>query len=122
MRLPERRWLVGGLAAALLCAVVVVLVRAPAPAVSGPSTADFTALDAAGRQNAVVLGTDLTNGVAQAAPFPVPSTAPLPVPSTVDSVDGLTVSYEGSLTVGVAEPLLFQVTRDGAPVPVQRYL
>ena len=37
-------------------------------------------------------------------------------------MDGLTVSYEGPLTVGVAEPLLFHVSRDGVPVAVQPYL
>ena len=76
--------------------------------------ADFTAIDAAGRQSAVVLGVDLADGVA--AP------RALPAPSTVDSVHGLTVSYEGPLTVGVAEPLLFHVSRDGVPVAVQPYL
>jgi hypothetical protein len=79
----------------------------PAP---GPyrAYADFAALDKAGRQNAVVLGTDL------------PSTAPpAPRPSTVDD---LAVRYEGTLTVGVAEPLLFRVTRAGAPVALQPYL
>jgi len=84
----------------------------------GPGTyrayADFTALDAAGRQSAVVLGVDLPDGVA--AP------RALPAPSTVDSTDGLTVSYEGSLTVGVAEPLLFHVSRGGVPFTVQPYL
>jgi hypothetical protein len=78
----------------------------PAP---GPyrAYADFTALDAAGKQNAVVLGVDL----------PAVGTAPAPPPA-----DDLTVSHEGSLTVGVAEPLLFRVTRHGAPVTLQPYL
>jgi hypothetical protein len=70
--------------------------------------ADFAALDAAGRQNAVVLGADL----------PASGAVPRPVPAD----DGLTVRHEGSLTVGVAEPLLFRVTRNGAPVTVQPYL
>jgi hypothetical protein len=81
--------------------------RLPAP---GPyrAYADFTALDAAGRQSAVVLGVDL------------PSTSgPAPAPSTVDD---LAVRYEGSLTVGVAEPLLFRATRGGSPVALQPYL
>jgi len=79
----------------------------PAP---GPyrAYADFTALDAAGKQNAVVLGVDLPAGV---------GSAPAPSPA-----DDLTVSHEGSLTVGVAEPLLFRVTRHGAPVALQPYL
>jgi hypothetical protein len=71
--------------------------------------ADFTAVDAAGRQNAVVLGVDLP---ANTAAGPAPS-------STVDS---LTVEHEGTLTVGVAEPLLFRVTRAGRPVTLQPYL
>jgi hypothetical protein len=73
--------------------------------------ADFTALDT---RQAVVLGTDLGVGPSAAVP--------LPPPSTVDGVDGLTVSYAGSLAVGVAEPLLFRVTRGGTPVAVQPYL
>jgi hypothetical protein len=78
----------------------------PAP---GPyrAYADFTALDAAGKQNAVVLGVDLPAGGAAASAQPD---------------EGLTVSHEGSLTVGVAEPLLFRVTRHGAPVTLQPYL
>jgi hypothetical protein len=75
--------------------------------------ADFAALDGSGRQN-LVLGTDISAGDGP----PVP----LPAPSTVDTVDGLTVSYAGSLTAGVVEPLLFRVTRSGAPVAVQPYL
>jgi hypothetical protein len=78
----------------------------PAP---GPyrAYADFTALDAAGKQNAVVLGIDLpaTGGTVPSPPG-----------------DDLAVSHEGPLTVGVAEPLLFRVTRDGAPVTLQPYL
>jgi hypothetical protein len=75
--------------------------------VPGPGTyrafADFTAIDAAGRQNAVVLGLDLPPGV------------PAGPPSTVDSPG--TVTYRGTLRVGVVEPLLFKASR-----PLQRYL
>src|SRR3989440_1268054 len=82
----------------------------PAP---GPyrADADFTALDAAGKQNAVVLGVDL--------PAAGPATAPSSAPSAVDD---LVVHREGELTVGVAEPLLFRVARNGAPVTLQPYL
>jgi hypothetical protein len=82
--------------------------RLPAP---GPyrAYADFAALDPAGRQNAVVLGTD------------IPSTAAAPAPSP-STVDDLAIRYDGRLTVGVAEPLLFRVTRAGAPVTLQPYL
>lgn len=78
----------------------------PAP---GPyrAYADFTALDAAGKQAAVVLGVDL------------PAAGAATIPS---SVDDLVVHREGELTVGVAEPLLFRVTRNGAPVTLQPYL
>jgi hypothetical protein len=74
----------------------------PAP---GPyrAYADFTALDG----NAVVLGVDLPASGSPVSPPPA---------------DDLTVSHEGSLTVGVAEPLLFRVTRHGAPVSLQPYL
>ncbi len=71
-------------------------------ALPGPGTyrafADFTALDAVGKQNAVVLGVDL--------PGTPSSAAPLPPPSTVDGQ----VSYAGTLKVGVVEPLLFKVS------------
>jgi hypothetical protein len=79
--------------------------RLPAP---GPyrAYADFAALDPAGRQNAVVLGTD------------IPSTAAAPAPSP-STVDDLAIRYDGRLTVGVAEPLLFRVTRAGAPVTLR---
>jgi hypothetical protein len=78
----------------------------PAP---GPyrAYADFTALDAAGKQAAVVLGVDL------------PAAGAATIPS---SVDDLVVHREGELTVGVAEPLLFRVARNGAPVTLQPYL
>jgi hypothetical protein len=62
-----------------------------------------------------VLGVDLTVTGASSA-------APLPQTSTVDTVDGLTVSYQGIPRSGVAEPLLFRVTRDGRPVTLQPYL
>jgi hypothetical protein len=93
--------------------------RLPAP---GPyrAYADFTALDTAGRQNAVVLGVDLLP-VDLPAPAPSPAPTPSPAPS-LSTVDDLVVSQEGTLTVGVAEPLLFRVTRAGAPVALQPYL
>jgi hypothetical protein len=78
----------------------------------GPGTwrayADFTAIDASGKQNAVVLGVD------------VPASGASTAPSTVD--DDLAVTYDGKLTVGVAEPLLFHVTRAGKPAALQPYL
>lgn len=84
-------------------------------ALPGPGTyrayADFTVLDP---RQAVVLGTDIDAGSA--------TPTPLPAPSTVDSVDGFAVSYAGALTVGVAEPLLFRVTRGASPVTLRPYL
>jgi len=87
--------------------------------------ADFTALDAAGRQNAVVLGADVppSTPVAPAPSAPASASPAGPsVPTGPSTVDGLTVSSEGALRVGVAEPLLFRVTRAGVPVAVQPYL
>ena len=77
--------------------------------------ADFSALDAKNNAVAVVLGVDLTVPGASSA-------APLPPTSAVDTVDGLTVSYQGIPRSGVTEPLLFRVTRDGRPVTLQPYL
>jgi hypothetical protein len=77
--------------------------------------ADFSALDAKNSPVAAVLGVDLT----------VPGTAadePLPQTSTVDTVDGLTVSYQGTSRAGVTEPLLFSVSADGRPVTPEPYL
>lgn len=77
--------------------------------------ADFSALDAKNNAVAAVLGVDLTVPGSSSA-------APLPPTSTVDTVDGLTVSYQGIPRSGVTEPLLFRVTRDGRPVTLQPYL
>src|SRR2546421_1866181 len=212
MRFPKR-WVVAALAAVLLGAVVVLLVKAPVPAVSGPSTAALTGPESAphthvmtapsgapvpvgglassaGGYSFVVTGTspftfhiegpdgrtvtrfavvndkplhlivvrrDLT-GYQHAHPtmapdgtWTVPLTLPPPgpyrafadftvpggpavalgtdLPASASSagqlsstVDELTVTHEGALTVGVAEPLVFRVTRAGAPVQLQRYL
>ena len=78
--------------------------------------ADFSALDAKNNPVAVVLGVDLT------VPGSAVAAAPLPRTSTVDTVDGLTVSYQGTPRSGVTEPLLFTVSRDGRPVTLQPYL
>jgi hypothetical protein len=77
--------------------------------------ADFTAVDASGARAAAVLGVDLT----------APGTAaaePLPAGADRDAPDGFTVSIEGDLTIGTVEPVLFRVTRSGAPVTLQPYL
>jgi hypothetical protein len=68
--------------------------------------ADFTAIDAKGGQQAVVLGVDVAVPGAGAA-------TPLPAPATSSTVDGYTVSYDGAPAVGVVEPMLFRITRNG---------
>lgn len=77
--------------------------------------ADFTAIDAKGTANAVVLGLDIP--VAGTAPA-----VPLPAAATTSAVDGFTVGYEGAPSAGVVEPLLFDITRDGRPVDLEHYL
>lgn len=77
--------------------------------------ADFTALNAAGTQTALALGTDLT---VRGDYDP----AALPAPAGKSTVDGYTVTYEGTPTVGATAPLLFRVARNGAPVTLQPYL
>lgn len=77
--------------------------------------ADFAALDAKGNATAAVLAVELTaTGVATAQP--------LAAPATTNQVAGFTVSYQGSPTVGTAEPFLFTITRAGAPVVPEHYL
>jgi hypothetical protein len=77
--------------------------------------ADFSALDGKGNPVAAVLGVDLT--------VPGGSTAiPLPPADHTSTADGLVVSYLGQPKPGVAEPLLFTVTRAGRPVTPQPYL
>jgi hypothetical protein len=64
--------------------------------------ADFTALSATGSQTAVTLGWDITiNGVYEAKP--------LPPAARESTVDGQTVTYEGTPVVGATSPLLFRV-------------
>jgi hypothetical protein len=77
--------------------------------------ADFAAIDAAGAQSPVTLGVDLVVA-GDYAPKPVPA------PATGTSVDGFTVNYQGTPKAGVTQPLLFRVTRDGAPAQLERYL
>jgi len=78
--------------------------------------ADFAALNAAGAQTGVTLGVDLTVAGAY-TPTPNP-------PAARDStVDGFTVTYEGTPRVGATHPLVFRVFSSGAPVPsLERYL
>jgi hypothetical protein len=46
----------------------------------------------------------------------------VPAPAREATVDGLTVGYEGTPSVGATQPLQFRVTRAGAPAPLQPYL
>lgn len=73
------------------------------------AVADFTANGAGGAQTAVTLGTDLTVAGAY-QPETVPAAA------REATVDGYTVSYEGTPQIGATAPLLFRVFKDGQPV------
>lgn len=79
--------------------------------------ADFTAVDdATGGQIPATLGVDL---VAEGDYTPTP----LPAPAREATVDGFVTTYEGTPQVGAAQPLLFRVFTDGAPVAgLERYL
>ncbi|MEO3819355.1 hypothetical protein [Plantactinospora sp. B24E8] len=78
--------------------------------------ADFTARDGAGAEVPVTLGVDL---VVAGAYTP----HPLPGPAREATVDGFTVTYEGTGQVGASTPLLFRVFADGNPVTdLQPYL
>jgi hypothetical protein len=71
--------------------------------------ADFTAIGAAGAQTAMVLGTDITVAGAY-------QPTPLPAAERQATVDGYTVTYEGTPQIGATSPLLFRVFQDGRPV------
>jgi hypothetical protein len=87
----------------------------PAPGVWRAYT-DFVALNATGAQMAVKLGVDLTVAGAYTA-------TPIPAATRDSTVDGYTVTYEGTPQVGATQPLVFRVFRSGAPVPnLERYL
>jgi hypothetical protein len=77
--------------------------------------ADFAVRDAAGQDLPATLGVDLT-----AAGAYTPHVLPAPARTAV--VDGLTVGYEGTPTVGATQPLQFRVTQAGAPAALQPYL
>ncbi|GAB2923566.1 hypothetical protein GCM10027280_08310 [Micromonospora polyrhachis] len=78
--------------------------------------ADFTARDDAGRETASTLGVDLV-AAGDYAP------RPLPVAVREATVDGFTVTYEGTPQVDATQPLLFRVFQDGSPVGgIERYL
>lgn len=79
--------------------------------------ADFAAPDASGTEHEVTLGVDLV-AAGNFAP------RPLPPAGREATVDGLTVTFEGSPRVGATQPLLFRVlSAGGAPVTdLQPYL
>ncbi|GHJ50420.1 hypothetical protein Cs7R123_77620 [Catellatospora sp. TT07R-123] len=77
--------------------------------------ADFTAVDKAGIQTAVALGTDLTVA-GDYAPKALPAAA------QQTETGGYTVAYQGATMIGASQPMLFTVTRDGKPVTMQPYL
>lgn len=72
--------------------------------------ADFAVTDPAGAQTALTLGTDLTV-TGDYRP------RPLPAPAQKSTVDGFTVTFEGTPKVGATQPILFRVTGE-----LQRYL
>lgn len=77
--------------------------------------ADFTALADDGRQTAVTLGVDL---VAPGGYQP----RPLPAPATSATVDGFTVSYQGTPQTGLTVPLTFRFGAAGGTPTLERYL
>lgn len=77
--------------------------------------ADFVAVPRDGARTALTLGVDLV----AAGPYrPVA----LPAPSRIATVDGHTVSYEGTPEVGTMRPLLFRVSTGAGPAALQPYL
>lgn len=72
--------------------------------------ADFTTPTVGAMQAALTLGVDLTVAGSY-------QPAALPAPARQSTVDGLSVTYEGTPTVGSAQPFLFHV-----PGQVERYL
>ncbi|MEH1027695.1 hypothetical protein [Micromonospora profundi] len=77
--------------------------------------ADFTAVADDGGQAAVTVGVDL---VAPGGYQP----RPLPKPATSTTVDGFTVSYQGSPQAGATVPLTFRVDGAGGVAALERYL
>lgn len=77
--------------------------------------ADFTAIDSAGTQTAVTLGADLTV-TGDYTP------EKLMEPAAESTADGITMTMAGTVTPGVASPVMFTPTRDGRPVELEPYL
>ena len=76
---------------------------------------DFTAIGADKKQSAQTLGVDLTVA-GEYAPVA------LPAPAAQAAVAGFVVAYEGTARTGATQPLLFRVTKGGAPAALQPYL
>lgn len=72
--------------------------------------ADFTAVGASGSQTPLTLGYDIPVG-GDYTPRPVPAAA------RQSTVDGRTVSYEGTTVVGATSPLLFRVSDNAVLEP-----
>jgi hypothetical protein len=83
--------------------------RLPEPGV-WRAYADFAVIDASRATTAVTLGVDLT----AAGPYQPKA---LPEPDRASTVDGLTVTYEGTPAISATQALVFRV-----PAPVERYL
>jgi hypothetical protein len=71
--------------------------------------ADFAASAAKGARSTVTLGVDLTVAGGDRP-------TPIPAPARETSVDGYTVTHEGTPQAGVIKPLVFRVFKAGEPV------
>lgn len=70
---------------------------------------DFSVLDAAGTPTPLTLGVDLT----VAGDY---QPEPLAAPARTTELDGFTIAYEGTPQVDAVNPVMFRVSRAGAPV------
>jgi hypothetical protein len=86
----------------------------PAPGI-WRAFADFTVIDAGGNEVAETLGGDLVVSGAYAP-------TPLPAAARETTVDGFTVGYEGTPSVGATQPIEVRVTRAGTPAALEPYL
>ncbi|HEU4424353.1 MAG TPA: hypothetical protein VFR67_17640 [Pilimelia sp.] len=77
--------------------------------------ADFAATDTGGGRTPATLGVDLT----VAGDY---RPRPLPPAERTATVAGFTAGYAGTPVIGSTQPLVFTVTRSGAPVAPERYL
>ena len=77
--------------------------------------ADFSAIATNGSKVPLILGADLTVAGGY-------EPRPLPAADRTSILDGLGVAYSGTPRVGATQPLVFQVSRTGQPVSLERHL